>query len=33
MGTHGRGFIAGAIMGSVAQKVAHLSPVPLVLVK
>ena len=33
MGTHGRGFLAGAVMGSVAQKVAHLSPVPVVLVK
>lgn len=33
MGTHGRGALAGAVMGSVAQKVAHLSPVPVVLVK
>ncbi|MBU6377881.1 MAG: universal stress protein [Gammaproteobacteria bacterium] len=33
MGTHGRGVLAGSLMGSVAQKVAHLAPVPLVLVK
>ena len=33
MGPHGRGFLAGALLGSVAQKVAHLSPVPVVLVK
>jgi nucleotide-binding universal stress UspA family protein len=33
MGTHGRGFLSGAVMGSVAQKVAQLSPVPVVLVK
>lgn len=33
MGTHGRGFLAGAVMGSVAQKVVQLSPVPVVLVK
>ena len=33
MGTHGRGAVAGVVMGSVAQKVIHLSPVPVVLVK
>ena len=33
MGTHGRGFLAGAVMGSVAQKVVNLAPVPVVLVK
>lgn len=33
MGTHGRGFLAGAIMGSVARNVVQLSPVPVVLVK
>lgn len=33
MGTHGRGALAGAVMGSVAQKVIHQSPVPVVLVK
>ncbi len=33
MGTHGRGAIAGSVMGSVAQKVIRLSPVPVVLVK
>ena len=33
MGTHGRGVLAGALIGSVAQKVVHLSPVPVVLVK
>jgi nucleotide-binding universal stress UspA family protein len=33
MGTHGRGAIAGAVMGSVAQKVIHLAKVPVVLVK
>jgi nucleotide-binding universal stress UspA family protein len=33
MGTHGRGILAGALIGSVAQKVVHLSPVPVVLVK
>jgi nucleotide-binding universal stress UspA family protein len=33
MGTHGRGFLSGAIMGSVAQKVAQLAAVPVVLVK
>lgn len=33
MGTHGRGAVAGAVMGSVATKVAHLAKVPVVLVK
>jgi nucleotide-binding universal stress UspA family protein len=33
MGTHGRGFLGGAVMGSVAQKVVQLSPVPVTLVK
>jgi nucleotide-binding universal stress UspA family protein len=33
MGTHGRGALAGAVMGSVAQKVVHLARVPVVLVR
>jgi len=33
MGTHGRGALAGTLIGSVAQKTVHLSPVPVVLVK
>jgi len=33
MGTHGRGALAGAVLGSVAAKVIHLSPVPVMLVK
>jgi nucleotide-binding universal stress UspA family protein len=33
MGTHGRGRIAGLVMGSVAMKVVHLSTVPVTLVK
>ena len=33
MGSHGRGALAGAFVGSVAQKVVHLSPVPVVLIK
>jgi nucleotide-binding universal stress UspA family protein len=33
MGTHGRGNLAGALMGSVATKTIHLSPVPVLLVK
>jgi nucleotide-binding universal stress UspA family protein len=33
MGTHGRGVLAGALIGSVAQKVVHLSKIPVVLVK
>ena len=33
MGTQGRGALAGAFLGSVAQKVVHLSSVPVVLVR
>ena len=33
MGTHGRGALAGTLLGSVAQKVVHLATVPVVLVK
>ena len=33
MGTHGRGAVAGAVMGSVATRVVHLAKVPVVLVK
>ncbi len=33
MGTHGRGALAGAVMGSVARNVVQLSPVPVVLVR
>jgi nucleotide-binding universal stress UspA family protein len=33
MGSHGRGALAGAFMGSVAQKVVHLASIPVVLVK
>ncbi|MCC7462476.1 MAG: universal stress protein [Gammaproteobacteria bacterium] len=33
MGTHGRGVLAGAVLGSVAQKVVHLAAMPVVLVK
>jgi nucleotide-binding universal stress UspA family protein len=33
MGTHGRGGLAGAVLGSVAQKVVKHAPVPVVLVK
>lgn len=33
MGTHGRGALAGAFLGSVAQKVVHNADVPVVLVK
>lgn len=33
IGTHGRGFISGALIGSVAQKVVHRSSIPIVLVK
>jgi len=33
MGSHGRGALAGALMGSVAQKVVHLSSIPVVLLK
>ena len=33
MGSHGRGALSGAVLGSVAQKVVHLSSLPVVLVK
>ena len=33
MGTRGMGAVAGLVMGSVAQKVVHLAPVPVTLVK
>lgn len=33
MGSRGRGAFAGAMLGSVAQKVIHLAPVPVVVVK
>jgi nucleotide-binding universal stress UspA family protein len=33
MGSHGRGAVAGALMGSVAQKVVHVAAVPVVIVK
>jgi nucleotide-binding universal stress UspA family protein len=33
MGTHGRGTLGNALMGSVATKVVHLSPLPVMLVK
>lgn len=33
MGSHGRGALAGAFMGSVAQKIVHLANIPVVLVK
>jgi len=33
MGSHGRGALAGALMGSVAQKVVHVSSIPVVLLK
>ena len=33
MGTHGRGALAGLLMGSVVAKTLHLSPVPVLLVK
>lgn len=32
MGTHGRGAVASLVLGSVAAKVVHLSPVPVLLV-
>lgn len=33
MGTHGRGAFAGALLGSVAAKVVHAAPVPVLLIK
>ena len=33
MGTHGRGTVAGALLGSVAAEVVHAAPVPVLLVK
>jgi nucleotide-binding universal stress UspA family protein len=33
MGTHGRGTVGGLFLGSVAQRVVHLSKVPVLLVK
>ena len=33
MGSHGRGALTGAVMGSVAQKVVHQSLIPVVLLK
>jgi nucleotide-binding universal stress UspA family protein len=33
MGSHGRGALAGALVGSVAQKVVHGASIPVVLVK
>lgn len=33
MGTHGAGFISGMVLGSVANKVIHLTEVPVTLVK
>jgi len=33
MGTHGRGGLAGALLGSVATKVIHLADMPVLLVK
>ncbi len=33
MGTHGRGAFAGALLGSVAAKVVHAAPVPVLLVR
>jgi nucleotide-binding universal stress UspA family protein len=33
MGSHGRGAFAGALLGSIAGKVVHAAPVPVLLVK
>jgi nucleotide-binding universal stress UspA family protein len=33
MGTHGRGAVVSLFLGSVAQRVVHLSKVPVLLVK
>jgi nucleotide-binding universal stress UspA family protein len=33
MGTHGRGRLANVVMGSVAQRVVHLSEVPVTLIR
>jgi nucleotide-binding universal stress UspA family protein len=33
MGTHGRGAVAGLVMGSVATRVLHFAPCPVLLVK
>ncbi len=33
MGTHGRGPVAGLVMGSVATRVLHLAACPVLLVK
>lgn len=33
MGTRGMGLVAGLVLGSVAQKVVHLAPMPVTVVK